>query len=102
MFTAKMDPRKKVSDSFKKEYAKMHTDQNVYDFVKMHGTHFIQEAVYGAKYDRSLFMSVDNNLSDVNKYRKRVVSAGGEAWGFGASTTVANNKMDAQKKHLKV
>jgi hypothetical protein len=64
-----------------------------YDFSKQYGTHWVEKAMFGATYDKSINIDSENNAKTASKFRSDTASAGVEVWGFGASVEHTQSKL---------
>ena len=46
-----------LSDKVIEELASLQTDEDVYNYIKWYGTHFIQQAEMGARYEKQTYSS---------------------------------------------
>ena len=87
IFNLEMDGDSPTTTDFKTAYSKMKDNETAHNFVKRYGTHWIEKASFGAHYSKTIYMSVDDNLSSANNFRTEASTGGCELFGFHASSS---------------
>lgn len=69
IFQIEMDGFVEPSPFFMNMFKNIKTEADAFNFVKFFGTHWIEKAQFGASFDKVIFIAVDKNHDEVEKFK---------------------------------
>jgi hypothetical protein len=88
-----MDGLAKTTEQFKDTYSKIKDDATAHNFVKVYGTHWIENAVFGAQYDKVVYIGVDRDFSTAESFKRKIKNQGADVLGVSHSTKKTDEKL---------